>query len=201
MAASPPLELGIVPIDMDEVRELYEALDRPMFTGPYNLNLWAIRERERVDDWNDVIGCAWQDARREWHIEAWQATTDPGAYYLQAPMRAAGTAILAPGWHPRAWQAGLHKGAYPCLVQAGPLRVYRDANLDAHLDYVGQATPSMSALQIHHGGGSLRVGKWSAGCQVIRWPAALARLMALVRRQVEAGHGSTVSYALFEEMP
>jgi hypothetical protein len=67
-------------------------------------------------------------------IGAWEATTNPGAYYTNNPMNPKGVAILAFGQY-TAWQVGIHYGygadPHEALVQAGAeVTLHRDANKD-----------------------------------------------------------------------
>ncbi|MGB3207449.1 MAG: hypothetical protein WBB28_20885 [Crinalium sp.] len=51
-------------------------------------------------------------------VEWWNATADPGDYYIRKPMNPQGTAFIAEGQY-RAWQVGYHKGRVLALVQTG----------------------------------------------------------------------------------
>jgi len=59
-------------------------------------------------------------------VGMWDATADPGAYYVKNPMNRAGTAFLKEGQY-RAWKIGYHKGKVLALVQTGgPVTVTRN---------------------------------------------------------------------------
>lgn len=133
------------------------------------------------------------------------ATTDPGRPWLRAPMRAAGTAIVVPGHYPLSHRLGLHRG-YPALVQAGTLLVWRDATRDDLYDHGPAAeAPPTTGINIHAAaddavyGVSPRVGRWSAGCQVLQRRSTLRVLVDAVERQARAGMGDRVSYTLVAE--
>jgi hypothetical protein len=98
-------------------------------------------------------------------------------------MRSTGTAALAPGRY--VFKPGAHKGAYPCLVQAGPVSVYRDANRDSVLDVdpTTIATGDTWSIQVHRANERHRssvVGRWSAGCVVVADPDDYDAMLALV---------------------
>jgi hypothetical protein len=188
------------------VRELRLAAGAPWFTGEWDLNLVGVRRpwgdgREASDLFDDAIALAYTLAGAP-IVEVFRATTDPGRAYLGAPMRPDGTAILVPGHYPGSHRLGRHKG-YPALVQAGTLRVWRDATKDHRYD-VGpvHAAPPSCGINIHAaaddvaGMVSARVGRWSAGCQVLQRRSALARLVAAAEGQRGAGLGDRVSYTL-----
>lgn len=101
--------------------------------GNFNLNLFGIRGRERQPNkFDDLIGCVYRD-RGQWRIIVWEATTDPGVFYLENPLNVEGTAVLAPGQYLSAYTVGKHRGQYTALVQNAPVTVYRDNNLDSDL--------------------------------------------------------------------
>lgn len=168
------------------------------FTAPYDLNIVGIRRAQQVDVWNDTIAVAYVTPAGVEVCDEYEATTDPGADCLREPGRVEGTAILYPGQHRALWKPGLHRGKYPALVQVGACRVYRDANRDTVLDLGGPGVAGVYGINLHHGGGSSRVGEYSAGCQVVRHPADLAHILSLVERQRLAGHGDVCSYTLLE---
>jgi peptidoglycan hydrolase-like protein with peptidoglycan-binding domain len=87
-------------------------------------------------------------------------------YYTQNPEDRFGVARLVPGlW---TFKRGLHKGQYPALVQNEKMVLLRDTNEDFNFDW------DSDYLQVgffginNHAGGGMSVGKWSAGCQVVK---------------------------------
>lgn len=138
---------------------------------PYNLNIIGIRNNNRkpnsFDDWVVVI---WK-YKGQWTFNTYQATTDPGLYYLWHPSSPSGTAILKEGQYLNSFQLGLHKGKYKALVQTKPLTVIRDYNRDSFLDYSsGKEETGMFGINIHcakQSGTTNNVNQWSAGCQVL----------------------------------
>lgn len=95
----------------------------------------------------------------------YRASTDPGQYYLAHPMNASGCARILPGLY---WYAlGMHLGKHEALIQASPVDVER---LDTRENVRKIEKAQWIGANIHSGGASEEVGKWSAGCQVIHSP-------------------------------
>jgi hypothetical protein len=139
-------------------------------TKPYNLNIIGVRNLNRkpnsFDDWIVVM---WK-YKGQWTFKSYQATTDPGLYYLWHPSSPSGTAILKEGQYLNSFKLGLHKSKYKALVQSKPLTVIRDYNRDSFLDYSsGKEETGMFGINIHSAktsGTTMNVNQWSAGCQV-----------------------------------
>lgn len=94
-----------------------------------------------------------------------KATVDPGATYTRTPLHPKGAAHLLNGcWtHKR----GLHKGR-PALVQAAPVRIWRDTDKDYKRDPAESSVyDGWFGINIHAGGTSPSIGAWSAGCPAI----------------------------------
>jgi hypothetical protein len=165
-----------------------------------NLNIIGLRAKPGTPNtFDDLICFLWQE-RGIWHLESWAATTDPGTYWLQNPMRVDGTAILCPGQYRGCWALGLHKGQYPALVQAKPdsFAVWRDGDKSVLPNFGGTVYHDAGGINMHHAGeASLKVDKWSAGCQVFARTADYARAMDLVS-QSAAAYGPKFSYTLLD---
>lgn len=116
---------------------------------------------QTLGEWDDTIGVFGTDFR------LWRATTDPGDYYTRRPLNPIGAARLEPGAY--SYRRGLHRGIVPALVQAGPVRVSRDANRDGQAQTWEPRFSGLFGINIHPGRGS-KIGRWSAGCQVIPQP-------------------------------
>lgn len=104
-----------------------------------------------------------------WDFKVWEATTRPGLSMLLKPVNPKGAAILVPDYYHLAYKLGLHKGL-PALVQAKPVKVYRDSNKDSAFDdETATLEQGMFGINIHRAGTlSFIVDKWSAGCQVFK---------------------------------
>jgi len=140
--------------------------------GAYNLNMFGIRSPEnKAGKFDDLIGCAYRDeADGPWRVDYWRGTLDPGAYWLENPMRVDGcAAIVCDRQYRGMWKVGLHRGQYRALVQVGEVEVYRDNNLDRVLDRdESTIMRGLFGINGHRAGAdSSVVDKWSAGCQVV----------------------------------
>ena len=189
--------------DFGKIVSAMRAKGYRVFDDPrgYDLNLVGIRtasmRANRFDDW--IIVFYLFDG--VWNGFAFPGTTDPGTYYRENPMNVRGTAIMKPGQYRRAYRVGRHSG-YKALQQKGPITVYRDADRDRLLDTSGVDQESgVYAINIHRANrarASTRVGKWSAGCQVVQDPVHFDFLMALCDRGKDR-FGNSFTYTLLEE--
>ncbi|WP_243348678.1 hypothetical protein [Parabacteroides sp. FAFU027] len=140
-------------------------------TKPYNLNIVGIRSiNAKPNSFDDWITVMWK-YKGNWNLVKYEATTDPGLFWLENPGNPLGTAILKEGQYPGSHQLGLHQGKYKALVQIGNLTVIRDYDRDKQLDYNSgsEETNNNFGINIHRAclnGRSIQVDKWSAGCQV-----------------------------------
>lgn len=186
-----------------DARTLLEAVEaqghKVFYDGPYNLNIIGVRSPRRTPNaFDDAIHVICWDKWREGDgyttsgliHRRFKATTDPGTYWLEHPMRVDGTAILVPGQYRSTYTLDLHLGQYRALCQrTGKVRVYRDSNRDEVLDHdPGSTAEGYFGINIHRAstraGGSARVDKWSGGCQVIADPADFAELLRLCDLQI-----------------
>lgn len=138
----------------------------------FNLNIIGIRSSDNTPNvFNDAICVMWK-FKDTWTLRIFEATTDPGLYWLLNPLSKLGTAIVKPNQYPGLWKLGLHKG-YVALVQKGNVTVIRDYDKDGEIDYsLGrEETGSNFGINCHRASDnavSISVDKWSAGCQVLR---------------------------------
>ncbi len=173
--------------------------------GDYDLNI--IGER-RIGDrstnaFDDYINIVYLE-HGKWNWHRFEATTDPGSYWLQKPGYKP-TAIMK---HPQqargSWVLGEHRGQYPALVQWKPIQLWRDGNKDNHLDYTGPVSKELVGINIHRSsikdGGSDKVDKWSAGCQVFKDRSGLDKLVELARLQKSQLGYHTFTYTLIPMM-
>lgn len=173
--------------------------------APYDLNIFGVRSSNTTSNsFDDIVGVVYRCADGGMHLEYWQATTDPGTYWLQNPSRVEGTAILVPGQYRSTYKLDLHGGSYTALCQrAGTVKVYRDNNRDNVLDWEGTEHEGYYGINIHRASSSntsTQVNKWSAGCQVIANPDDFARLLELANKQIEYHPTWTkFTYTLLEE--
>lgn len=169
---------------------------------PYNLNIIGVRnENSTPNKFDDEVNIIWKHENK-WEHKTYKATTDPGLFYLQNPMRVDGTAILKKGQYRGAYKLGLHRQNYTALVQAKPVTVIRDNNRDNTLDFDSRVEQTgFFAIHIHHAsytGESTQVDKWSAGCQVLANIHEYNELIKLCKLGM-AEWGDTITYTLINQ--
>lgn len=130
-------------------------------------------------------------------VTAFRASTDPGSYWIQHPMKAEGCARLKLGlWK---FALGMHLNAHPALVQAEPFTVDR---LSSQGD-IRFADTGHFGINLHSGGEEYAVGRYSAGCQVIQcpggaWGMKWQEFFIPVRDAMKARGLETCCYLLIE---
>lgn len=186
------------PVLLDYVAALGHAVFE---RGQYNLNIIGIRSKAwEPDKFDDRICVVYKDDSG-WVTRTWEATCDPGQYWLAHPMRPTGTAILVPGQYRGAYKIGKHRGKYDALTQrGGRVKVYRDNNKDEVLDHDPESvTEGYYGINIHKAGEvSTEVNRWSAGCQVFANERDFDEFMSLVRKSA-AIWGEFFTYTLVDE--
>lgn len=149
------------------------------FTGngkDYDVNIIGVRNSDtkgRVTNaFDDCVTLSYK-LEGEWKFHCFQATTDPGSHWEENLLNKKGVAILKPGQYRGSHKLRLHQGKYLALGQQKPVKVYRDNNRDGKYDLLEEnIDEGIFGINIHRatgraGGKSIRVDKWSAGCQVI----------------------------------
>ena len=135
-----------------------------------NLNIIGVRNKissKVTNKFDDTLYVIYKESGTFKLVE-YQITTDPGKYYIKKLLNVNGCAILAEGQYP-VYQIGYHQGKYPALVQRGPVKLYRDKDLDDEYDFVNITTDPNSGINIHKAGAdSLEINNWSGGCQVFK---------------------------------
>lgn len=166
----------------------------------YNINIIGIRSNDMTPNiFNDLIIVCWK-YRGVWHIKKYDATTDPGLYYLQNPMNVKGTAIMVPGQYRGAYEIGLHKG-YTALRQKKPMKYWRDANRNAKFDMSGKIYEEIGYTDIHRANEmakSIYVNNWSAGCQVIADGREWKEFITICQ-SARKNYGNSFTYTLIIE--
>jgi hypothetical protein len=143
------------------------------------LHLLGIRSAREYDAGPDKVAISIQEPRPNQYddlisifgadLAIYAGTVDPGRNWTKYPMRPAGCAHLADGG-PYAYSVGLHRGK-PAFVQAGPVRLWRDANRNYVQDQ-GEAAhlETGNGINVHRMGRSgPGVNSWSAGCLGAVW--------------------------------
>jgi hypothetical protein len=177
------------------------------FTGSiknYNLNIVAIRHRDTriTNKFDDVYTVSWF-FNNQWNFHSWACTTDPGTYYSQIKLlNPEGVAILKEGQYRHTWQLGSHRRSYRALVQRMPVKVYRDGNKDAVMDFCPSKVRSGWYGINHHraqaSGLAQFVNTHSAGCQVIQDSGNFDTLIRLCEAAAK-NFGNSFTYTLLRE--
>ena len=144
--------------------------------GDYNLNIVGVRNAETLNEvtnkFDDYMTLSYKEDG-EWKFHCFDCTTDPGKHWVENIMREEGVAILKEDQYRGSHKIRLHQGKYEALGQQKPVKVYRDNNRDNKYDLnESSIEEGLFGINIHRatgrsGGKSIRVDKWSAGCQVI----------------------------------
>lgn len=144
--------------------------------GDFDVNIIGVRNTKtkgRVTNaFDDCVTISYKEDG-EWKFHCYKATTDPGSHWEKNLLNKKGVAILKPGQYRGSHKLRLHQGKYLALGQQKPVKVYRDNNRDGKYDLLEESIDEgLFGINIHRatgraGGTSIRVDKWSAGCQVI----------------------------------
>ena len=171
----------------------------------YDVNIIGIRNSETdgkvTNHFDDTLTLSYKDAAGEWKFHQWEATTDPGQYWIENPMNKDGCAILVPGQYRGSHKIRLHQGKYEALGQRRPVKVYRDNDRDLEYDTdEATITEGVYGINIHRSNPyteSYYVNKWSAGCQVFKKVDDFHEFMEICRKARDIW-GNTLSYTLIE---
>lgn len=143
-------------------------------SGDYDVNIIGVRNAATGDEitnkFDDCITLSYK-VDGEWKFNCWKCTTDPGKYWAEHLLNKDGVAILKEGQYRGSHKIRKHQGKYDALCQKGPVKVYRDNNMDDEYDLIEENVhEGVYGINIHKAGswksGSVQVDKWSAGCQV-----------------------------------
>lgn len=170
--------------------------------GDYNVNLIGVRSKESVlqeNKFDDAIALIYSVGPMN-HRDVYRATTDPGLSYMKNPIIVKGCAIVVPGQYRKLFKLGKHQGKYEALVQANPIKVYRDDNRDSVLDFnPDKIEEGMFGINLHKAGTSSNlIDKWSAGCQVFKVSQDFAKALAIIKKSIRL-YGDYVTYTLYDE--
>ena len=171
----------------------------------YHLNIIGIRTKTQTPNkFDDHLFCVYQ-VNGKWVQHRWNITTDPGTYWLHYPLNELGTAcVVANRQYKGVWQLGKHRGRYMALVQSGgKIAVHRDNNKDNKINFDTIIEEGYFGINCHRAttaiGGSVDVGKWSAGCQVFQDPDDFKKFINLCVKQRERDISSKFTYTLLNE--
>lgn len=189
-------------ITVDVLRKACERKSYQFFeSGDFNLNIIGIRTSDNTaNTFNDYLCVAYKQCGH-WNLLTLDCTTDPGLYWRNNPMNPLGTAVLVPGQYRGAYMLGLHKDKYKALTQSKSLPVYRDNDYDNDVDFNGMIDNGWHGINIHPRSPSAKsdqIGKWSAGCQVIKDYDEHMLFMSLCE-VAQNWYGKRFTYTLLEE--
>lgn len=192
-------------ITPDNIRAIYNMKGYKFFENDsknYNINVFGIRSSDMTPNvFNDYVCLMWK-FKNVWYTKVYDATTDPGLYYLLNPLNVQGTAIMVPGQYLDAYGIGLHHNEYEALRQKSPMKYYRDNNRDAIYNLDNNSIyEGIGYTNIHHAsfkGKSVQVDKWSAGCQVIADIVDFEEFMTICKKSRD-NFGDSFAYTLLTE--
>lgn len=173
-----------------------------LYTKPYQLNIVGVRSKSTMpNQFDDEIHVFYKTDKGNWNYHVFNATTDPGTFWLNNPAYEQGTAILATGQYVDAYALGWHRGLYEALVQVKPVTVMRDYNRDAVLDfYNGTQQIGLFGINIHRtesSGTTQVINKYSAGCQVLQNAEDFAAFILLCKQHTQR-YGNSFTYTLID---
>ena len=174
-----------------------------IFLRPFELNIVGVRsDSTRPNTFDDTIYVFFNNSEGKLIEHKFQATTDPGTYWLKNPMNPQGTAILKEGQYINTYGLGLHRGKYMALVQKRPVTVLRDYDRNAVLDFLnGTPDTGLFGINIHRAsetGTTKVVEHYSAGCQVFANATDYLLFMTLCERHKQL-YGNQFTYTLIDE--
>jgi len=198
-------------LTLDNLRSLLEAKGYVFFDGhgkKLNLNLIGVRrDNQGTNEFDDFLVVLFRNSVGGIDVmtkHQYEITTDPGKYWLENPTNPKGTAILVPGQYRGAWKIGKHQNRYEALVQRKPVKVWRDNNKDAIIDYNNielLSDEGYFGINIHRSNPyseSYLVNRWSAGCQVFKKVENFNAFMSLCKASAKL-YGPNFTYTLITE--
>ena len=172
----------------------------------YDVNIVGVRNSKtkgRVTNaFDDTLTISYK-IDGEWQYHEFNCTTDPGSHWVENLLNEKGVAILKPNQYRSSHKLDFHQGRYLALRQKSEVTVYRDNDRDNNYDLnESKIDTGVFGINIHRatgrsGGKSIRVDKWSAGCQVIADNDDWHTFLGICQSAREI-HGNSFSYTLIE---
>ena len=172
----------------------------------YDVNIIGVRNSKtkgRVTNaFDDTLTISYK-IDGEWQYHEFNCTTDPGSHWVENLLNEKGVAILKPNQYRSSHKLDFHQGRYLALRQKSEVTVYRDNDRDNNYDLNESKTDTgIFGINIHRatgrsGGKSIRVDKWSAGCQVIADNDDWHTFLGICQSAREI-HGNSFSYTIIE---
>lgn len=184
------------------------------FDEPLKLNLIGVRNPAKTgDSFDDDLCVAWKEKDGTWKYAQYPCTTDPAVQARKYPPLKKGVAILIPGQYD-SYEIGYHK-KYEAIIQrrGSTVRVWRDNNKDAVLDFgSGKEEAGDFRINIHRAfvpqsevitttkkvDGKRVPASWSEGCTVFKRDKDFQEVMSLARR-CRTATGNRFVYTLLEK--
>jgi hypothetical protein len=197
---------------IEQIKHIFEEKNYKFFSldKPYNLNIIGIRSTNNIPNaFDDLLVIVYKDSNKKERLLSFQATTDPGLFWLQNPLNVKGTLILVPGQYESCYQLGVHGRSsdhpYRALEQVAPMTYVRDFDRDKVLDFelINDPKKIISGIyktNIHRANElheSVQIDKWSAGCQVVADPVDFATLINLCDKASQL-YGNKFTYTLLD---
>lgn len=157
---------------LQKTKQILKTKGYKLFTRPYELNIVAYRSKFiRSNRFDDEIHVFYVTAQGKWNYHVFQATTDPGQYWLDNPLHPQGTAFLKKGQYLNAYSIGFHRGIYQALVQTGDVTVMRDYDRKGifHWFESGHLDTGKFGINLHRAdaeGTAKTIDHFSTGCLV-----------------------------------
>jgi len=188
----------------DVVKKWYESEGFVFSTEKSIPNLFGIRLQLSTNLFDDLIGMVrltpslFKLEQFDETVEFFNATTDPGQYYLEHPMNTKGTFIMKPGQYD--YKLGLHNGKN-AFVQAGPVLGYRDHDMDKLAELNPRNTDKgFFGVDIHPCDPYVDVyyiNRYSAGCQATQNQSDHTYMFDQYHGIEKYRKGAILKYALF----
>ena len=160
----------------------------------YDFQIIGIRSKANLPNvFDDMIAVVNKDT-----IKWFTCTTNPGTHWLKNLLNPKGAALLKPNQYVDTWQIGLHQGKYEALVQAKPVEVFRDKDMDELAEETSTIDKGLFGINIHRASETITsklIDKWSAGCQVLNNPADFKELL----HECKLSGKKTFTYTLLRE--
>jgi hypothetical protein len=187
---------------LSRIKQMFKDKGYVLYTKPYQLNIVGLRSVDtNANRFDDEIHVFYKLPDGKWGYHIYQATTDPGTYWLNNPSYPEGTAILTQGQNVNAYAIGKHKGLYTALVQVKPVTVIRDYDRNAILDFNnGIKENGLFGINIHRAesvGTTQYINKYSAGCQVFQNANHFDEFMKLCEIH-KSLYGNAFTYTLID---
>ena len=187
-----------------EIQYMYDFLGKEGYK--FNeYNPFAIRNFDKIKGgiFNDTIGLLCEN-----FIYVIRGTTDPSPYYIeQHPMNVNGTAVMCAGLQDRIWMVGLHAKKFTGLINGWRLgfgtKKQKVKRLDKNYKFKDKIYKGWFCCNLHptFNPNPDKIGRNSAGCQVVRVMSDFTKYMGYIMNSMEyaINKRTLYSYYIFEQ--